>query len=99
MKIREQRNGDELTVFLDGNLDESTSFLVEGELEKIMAKDMKDVILDMEGVKYISSIGIRVLMLAYKKSIKSGKSITMSNVSGKARDILETVGILPLFNA
>ena len=99
MRIREQIDGDKLTVFLDGNFDESSSFVVEGELDKIMSKDMKGVILNMEDVKYISSIGIRVLMLAYKKSIKSGKNITMSNVSGKAREILETVGILPLFGA
>ena len=98
MKIREQIDGDELTVFLEGSLDESTSFLVESELDKIMAKDMKDVILDMEGVKYISSIGIRVLMLAYKGSIKSGKKISISNISEKSREILKTVGILSLFS-
>ncbi|MBU0571359.1 MAG: STAS domain-containing protein [Candidatus Omnitrophica bacterium] len=97
MRIREQIDGDELTMFLDGNFDESSGFVVEGELDKIMSKNIKDIILDMEDVKYISSIGIRVLMLAHKKSIKSGKKITIANIFGKAREILEMVGILPLF--
>ena len=97
MKIHEQINGDELTVFLEGSLDESTSFVVESELDKILSRGMEVVVLDMQEVKYISSIGIRVLMLAYKRSIKLGKKITVTNVSGKAREILETVGIFPLF--
>jgi anti-anti-sigma factor len=52
----------------------------------------------MGNVRYLSSAGIRVLIIAHKKGKKNNKQITLGEISVKVKDVLDTVGILPLFN-
>ena len=88
-----------ITLIFEGNLDENTCKSVEQKFNEVLSGQSKIIYLNMKGVKYISSIGIRVLMIAHNKSIKSNKKIVIKreDMSTKAREILEIVGILPLF--
>ncbi len=97
MKIREKVEGENLTLLLEGDLDETSSPIVEEEVERALSENVKKIYFDLKGINYISSIGVRVLILAYKKSVKSGKAVVIERMSQKARDVLETVGILSLF--
>ncbi len=97
MKIHEELNGRRLVLFLKGNFDETSSPVVEEKLQEALSRDIDSITFNLKGVEYISSAGIRVLIMAYKKMVKSGKSVHMAEMSGKVRDMLEVVGILPLF--
>lgn len=99
MKIIETIDGDVLTLSFEGNLDETTSSAAEERIEEALNKAPGNIYFDMSRVQYISSIGIRVLMLAYKKSVKLDKKITLTETSEKVQNVLETVGILPIFTA
>ena len=98
MNIYKTAEGEKLRLVIDGNIDEATSPGLEKEMNAILEKGTKVIALDLGKVNYISSIGIRVLIMAHKIAVKSGKSITITNISGKAKEILEIVGILPLFS-
>lgn len=98
LKINETTNNACCTLAFDGNLDESTCSAMEERLLSVIEKnDIADIVLNLSNVKYISSIGIRVLILAHKKAAKSNKKISITEPSHKAREILEMVGILTLF--
>ncbi|MDP8299989.1 MAG: STAS domain-containing protein [Candidatus Tantalella remota] len=97
MRIREQLDGDRLTLFLEGTFDEGTSPAVEEKLEEALLTDASKICFNMSKVDYLSSAGIRVMIIAHKKSIKSGKTIEVGEMSDKVQDVLEVVGILPLF--
>ena len=99
MKILENLDNDQLTLSLEGNFDEMTSSAVEEKFAEVLPGDAKKICFDLSDVQYISSAGIRVLISAYKKAVKSDKKVTIGNMSDKARGILEVVGILPLFAA
>lgn len=98
MQITREHSDGKILLLLDGDLDERTSSVLEKELENSLGTGGEDKIeLDMGRVRYISSIGIRTLIIAHKKALKSGKHISIGKLSEKAREMLDIVGILPLF--
>ncbi|MFC1548646.1 STAS domain-containing protein [Candidatus Omnitrophota bacterium] len=99
MTIIEQLEEGILTLFLNGNFDETSSPAVEEKVELALVEDIDGICFDMKGVEYISSAGIRVLIVSHKKAIKTGKKILVGEMSEKVKDILDVVGILPLFGA
>jgi anti-anti-sigma factor len=68
----EQKAPGVFTVHLAGSLDTDTYQSYETEINKLYAEfpAVKVIVLDMEGVSYISSAGVRVV-LATKKKLKS----------------------------
>ena len=78
------------TIEVAGRLDTNTAPI----LDKTIQEDIKDVInliLDVKGVTYISSAGLRVLLSAQKKMQKIG-SMKVVNVCEAVMDVLEMTG-------
>ena len=73
-----------------GRLDTTTA----PELEKAInseGDELKDLVLDFEGVDYISSAGLRVLLTAQKKMNAQGH-MELRGVSEAVMDIFEMTG-------
>lgn len=98
MKIAENLEEKGLTLHLSGALDETSSPSLEQKLEEVLSQDVDDIRFDLKSVQYISSAGIRVLIVAYKRAVKSGKRVSIESISSEAEKVLEMVGILQLFN-
>jgi len=97
MKIKERLDGKSLTLFLDGDFDDTSCFAVEQKFDEAIVREVEDISFNMKHVQYISSFGIRVLILAHKKAVKLGKKVALSEMSNKVRGIIEMVGILSIF--
>ena len=90
MNIQEENNGEILTVRPEGRLDTLSS----GTLEKYLTERYNGIrllILDLAGVNYISSAGLRVIMQAYKK-MKEKDGLRLRNVCGQVMDVLKLTG-------
>lgn len=90
MTINKERNNDMLTLVIEGRLDTVTA----PELEKVVnedASDVKELIIDMNGVEYISSAGLRVLLAAQKKMNRQG-SMKLKNVCEAVMEVFEMTG-------
>lgn len=90
MLINKQTNGTELTIALDGRLDNDSSRQLEAELKKSI-KDVKELVFDMSKLAYVSSAGLRVLLKAQKVMNKQGKMI-VKNVNSDIVEIFEVTG-------
>jgi anti-anti-sigma factor len=100
LNITETVSGMDMTLFINGNFDDITSGDIEKKFEQAVSNDdIKNISIDLGNVRYLSSSGIRVLIIAHKKGIKSNKRVTLGQISPKAKEVLDTVGILPLFDA
>ncbi len=95
MKINEKLEGDTLTISLEGNLDDLSSPLIEEKIGREIEDRAEKLFLDLDAVNYISSAGIRVLILAHKAAVKRGKEFAVVSMSEKVREVLEMVGIMP----
>lgn len=86
------------SVELKGSLDSETYTELEDELKEIIDEKTKAVILDMAGVDYVSSIGIRVLVGAKKSLEGKNASFAMMNLQPQIKKIFDVMKILPMFD-
>ena len=85
MTITEKRQGTQLTLVIEGYLD-ATSFK---ELERRVRESLDGVeflVLDCSGLEYISSAGLRAMLVAQKAMSKQGKMV----VRGANESVMDT---------
>ena len=90
MLINKTQNGDSLTIALDGRLDTTTAPQLEAEVVSNL-EGVKNFVIDMEKLVYVSSAGLRVLLKAQKTMNKQG-SMVIKNVSEEIKEIFEVTG-------
>lgn len=79
-----------LNVKVDGRLDTATAPELEKELEEVLA-EAEELVFDFEGLEYMSSAGLRILLATQKKmSAKGGMKVT--NVNDVISEIFEITG-------
>jgi anti-anti-sigma factor len=97
MQISEDKNGDVLMVGLKGRLDAATSKTVEEFLLKKIDAGEKKLVLDLSGLDYISSVGLRVFMMAAKRlKVVQGKVVVCA-LSAPIKQVFEIAGFTNLF--
>ena len=90
LNIQKNACGETLTVELEGRLDTLTA----PELEKELRESLDNVTaltIDMKGLEYISSAGLRVLLTAQKRMNLQG-SMKVTNVNETIAEIFEVTG-------
>ena len=90
MTIEKTLNASELTIKVIGRLDTTTA----PEFEKEILENLHGVtrlILNFEGLQYLSSAGLRVLLQAQKAMNKQGEMI-VCNVNETISEIFEVTG-------
>ena len=91
MVIDSKLNGDTGVLTLTGRLDTVTApKLQEALTEAIPAA--AELELDFSGVDYVSSAGLRVLLLGQKNSKAAGKTMVLKNVSPDIMEVFEITG-------
>ncbi len=90
LNITKNAVGDVLTVSLEGRLDTVTAPQLDASLRESM-DGMKELILDLRDLEYISSAGLRVLLSAQKAMAKNG-SMKLINVGDILMEIFEVTG-------
>ncbi|MBQ1955660.1 MAG: STAS domain-containing protein [Clostridia bacterium] len=90
MTIEIKKNADAVTIEIVGRLDTLTAPALDKTLNEVIG-DTKELILDVKGMEYISSAGLRVLLGAQKKMQKVG-SMKVINVCEAVMDVFEMTG-------
>ena len=94
MTIEIKRNAAETIIEAAGRLDTTTA----PALDKTINEDLegtRDLILDLKGVEYISSAGLRVLLSAQKKMQQIG-SMKVKNVCEAVMEVFEMTGFVDI---
>lgn len=90
LNIKKESNGTELTVALEGRLDTTTAPEFENEIKESIS-DVKELVLDLSKLEYISSAGLRVLLSTQKKMNVQG-SMVVRNAREEVKEIFEVTG-------
>ena len=90
MTIQIKKNAAQTIIEIAGRLDTITAPALDKTINEDIA-DTKNLVLDMNGVEYISSAGLRVLLSAQKKMQKIG-SMKVVNVRQEIMEIFEMTG-------
>lgn len=91
MEIRKEKNGNALILHLSGKLAIKES----QALDQVVLSELSgitDLTLDMTEVPYISSAGLRVLIIAQNMMDEVGGTLTITHVSEMVGSVLQLTG-------
>ena len=94
MTINKKKNGSQMTISLEGKLDTKSAPELEAVI-KSETEDVDDLRLEMDGVQYVSSAGLRVLLSAEKLMRKKGK-ILITGCNDNIMEIFDMTGFTDL---
>lgn len=96
MRVSIKSTKDIVLIELEGSLDGKTA----PEVQKQVlpgAEGQNKVILDLTRVNYISSAGLRVLLLLYRQLKAKGGKIVLVGMSEEIKDVMSNTGLLNFF--
>lgn len=92
MDIEQQRDGNVVVVRLSGRLDSSAAPGAEEQLTTAVAGDAPRVAIDMSQLTYVSSAGLRVLLVAAKKVQQQKGKLALGGLADNVREVFAATG-------
>jgi anti-sigma B factor antagonist len=85
------------TYTLAGRLDGFTSAAHEAELKALLAGDASSVTIDLSQLEYVSSAGLRVLLMTAKMAKAKGGAVVLASPTSVVLDVLKISGFDKIF--
>ena len=90
--------GDVRTVRIAGNLDTQTAPVAQEQLMQLIDDGATKILVDFEDLNYISSSGLRMLLVAFKRLEGTSGQLRICNPNTMVREVFETSGFLEIFS-
>ena len=97
MTINKTQNGDKITLTLSGRLDTITA----SSLQEALIPEFdtaKHIELDFQELAYVSSAGLRVLLMGEKTAKAKGAKQTLVNVSAEIMEVFDMTGFTEILH-
>lgn len=98
MELSIEKRGDFTVVSITGRLDTTTAPQLNNELDKVEGDGARNVVIDCENMDYISSSGLRVLLVHLKKLKGAGGKLLLSNIKDSIKEIFVVSGFTSIFS-
>jgi len=82
-------------VKLDGSLDTATAPELERRLAPVLAGRSRDLVFDLERLKFVSSAGLRVFAVARRRLKERGGQTAFVNLQPQIKEVFEIMKSLP----
>ena len=82
---------------LEGEMDTAAATEAEEVLKPLYNSDGKDVIIDCNGLEYIASSGLRILLSILKGAKASGSKVTLRGVNDDIKNVFKLTGFISIF--
>lgn len=92
MKITDSEQGSSQVISVNGRLDASTAPQLQSHFEELVANGKRLIVLDLQGADYVSSGGLRVLLIMTRKIRTVGGGIVLANLHPFVEDLLTMAG-------
>jgi anti-sigma B factor antagonist len=96
MELAASEDNGILTVRLEGSLDSKTAPEAREQLQRFLAGNSK-LILDLTNVDYLSSAGLRLLLVLYRELAARKGKLVLLGVSEDIRTVMSHTGFLSFF--
>lgn len=97
MEIKSDTIDNQIVVSLSGRIDSTAAVEFEEKLIEIIDTGAKTMVIDFLRIQFISSAGLRVLLLAAKKVKPYGGKIVLCNMSKDVREVFDISGFSSIF--
>lgn len=92
MKVDITQNDNKVEVIIEGRLDTVTSPDFEKQLAPFYLIPESELTLDCSAMEYISSAGLRVVLMAHKSIAAKGGRFILRNLSNEVRSVFDMTG-------
>jgi stage II sporulation protein AA (anti-sigma F factor antagonist) len=97
MKIKQETTGANVLVLIpEGRLDSNTVAEAESDLLARIEPGDRRVVLDLAGLDYISSAGLRLVLLAAKRLKQAGGRLALCGLRPQIREVFEISGFVSI---
>ncbi len=93
LEIITEERGDEMLLTCSGRLDANRSGHLNDHIEKLVREGHYHIVLDLEGIEYLSSSGIRTLVKQYKNLSSINGWLFIQKMSANVEQVLNMVGM------
>lgn len=97
MNIKEVKKDKATVIMIEGRLDSSSSGILEKKLLSLLETGEKNFLVDFSGMDYISSAGLRVLLMAAKKTKPAGGKVVLSALTDNVKEVFDIAGFTSIF--
>lgn len=97
LSIAEELNGAVAVVGVTGRVDSSTAKALEDKLTGLFRSGCSRVVVDLKHLVYISSAGLRALMMASRLARNSNGQFALCNLTADVMQVFELGGLTELF--
>ncbi|MGN0180458.1 MAG: STAS domain-containing protein [Monoglobaceae bacterium] len=94
MNIEKKAENGNVTLKIEGRLDTTTAPELERALDEVL-EGAKELVFDMNGLEYISSAGLRVILKAQKVMNTQG-SMKLTGVNDSIMEVFDITGFLDI---
>jgi anti-anti-sigma factor len=97
MEVVRESEGEVVVARLQGRLDSSAALATEEELTAALGNEPPRVAIDMTGLSYISSAGLRVLLVVAKKVQQQNGKVALFGLLPNVREVFTVSGFDSIF--
>ncbi|ALM85045.1 STAS domain-containing protein [Bordetella sp. N] len=94
MSLTTARIGSVLLVTPEGQINSANAGAIEAELVALVDKGERQVVLDMSRLNYISSAGLRVVLVLAKRLQQQDGSLVLCDMPSHVREVFDVSGFL-----
>ena len=91
----DKKAGDVFVFTISGSVDSDTYKLLDDRIAPILNAGAKVIIFDMDGVEYVSSMGLNTIFKVQRSLDKTNGTFMMTNIQPQVKKVLEIVKALP----
>ncbi len=102
MELKIRKNGETYIIDVDGEMDLYNSYKLKELVMKMIEKNVRSFIINLEKVDYIDSSGIGALIYICSTIKKMNLRLSISNVHGSVKKVIELtklMGYFPIANS
>lgn len=92
MEVSIFKQNEEIVVSVDGRVDTIAAPDLEKAIQPYFSETGATLVLDCEKVSFISSSGLRVILLTYKQMTANGGKFILRNLTSEVRSVIDMTG-------
>src|SRR3954465_10727693 len=99
LSLHTYQESDAVRVAVSGELDLSSALVFEEELRRIEeSSEVPLLVLDLRSLKFMDSTGLRLILSAHARAVKSGRKLAIREGGEAGRRIFKITGLLARLN-
>jgi len=98
LSVKQEKNGEKMTIFLEGRLDTSSTSELEQWNLKSAIRGVHHLVLDVSNLIYVSSVGLHLLFTTHEAMLRRQGDMVIRGANEGVLEVLNVTGFVEILN-